>query len=637
MDGPPGGNVMVTIITLYLAVLFAIIVFAGPLRKGDAPKSLVDEQYLAGRKLGPAVLGVSVCASMFSGYTVIGIPAESFSNGFSAWRWIGSCTFISLVYLAYSPRLYRLARAKGYSSVLDVVRDRYQLDKSSGLYWALIFVYLVPCGIYTWNQFVAFSNTVNALFAIPKAVGSFGLCVLLVLYEVVGGLRAVAWTDLLQGCVLVSGAMAFLLPPVIGKVYGGLETVSESLLETDPSHVTVMDSGASISWAEFWFSVGFGRAMFPDYVARVMAAESEKTLRTAQLVLLAAPFFVQMPLCLVGLCGRVAYPDEENPKAIFSLVVRDVINSGVFGRVFGSISFAASLAAIMSTADSCLIAVSHMITLDVLKPLLAGPRDPVTAQPISAEEQGYLYRAQARLDGEVVLFSGYLSLLMIGRGVTLVLAVVCAGTAVLDGFSLSFMIQFQFAFLSQCFPAMVLGLYFPSLSEKSVLAGLVVGLPVGVLGVWYKFPAGIIISIVLNVVVVFAASVVLPNTKGVPSGFGFDEKAREIVSAVTSSGDLRKEPVGAVKPLLLGACIVPFLAIPFYRESGATDDLIFGVPVWAACSLLVLALSHAFIAVILIVGWDVNEPDSSAYEQKVTDTNESGKVILAEPEKTGVA
>ena len=46
---------LVTIITLYLAVLFAIIVFAGPLRKGDAPKSHVDEQYLAGRKLGHAL------------------------------------------------------------------------------------------------------------------------------------------------------------------------------------------------------------------------------------------------------------------------------------------------------------------------------------------------------------------------------------------------------------------------------------------------------------------------------------------------------------------------------------------------------------------------------------------------------
>merc|ERR1719316_1967227 len=163
------------IIALYLGVLFAIIVFAGPLRKGEKPKSLIDEQYLAGRSLGPAVLGVSVCASMFSGYTVIGIPAESFSNGFSAWRWIGSCTFISLVYLAYSPRLYRLAKVKGYSSVLDVVKDRYQLDKKSVLYWVMIVVYMVPCFIYTWNQFVAFSNTVSTLFTfIPKAVASFG-------------------------------------------------------------------------------------------------------------------------------------------------------------------------------------------------------------------------------------------------------------------------------------------------------------------------------------------------------------------------------------------------------------------------------------------------------------------------------
>ena len=85
----------------------------------------------------------------------------------------------------------------------------------------------MPCGIYTWNQFVAFSNTVNALFAIPKAVGSFGLCVLLVLYEVVGGLRAVAWTDLLQGCVLVTGAMAFpdvLIWPRGERGAGGLVT-----------------------------------------------------------------------------------------------------------------------------------------------------------------------------------------------------------------------------------------------------------------------------------------------------------------------------------------------------------------------------------------------------------------------------
>jgi Na+/proline symporter len=590
MSSSPPTELLV-IITLYLAALFAIIIFAGPMRKGEKAKSMLDEQYLAGRTLGPAVLGVTLCASMFSGYTVIGIPAEAFSNGYSAWRWIGSCTFISLVYMAYSPRLYRLSKVKGYNSVLDVVRDRYQLDKASPLYWVMIVVYMVPCFIYTWNQFVAFSNTVASLSGglIPKVVGSFGLCVGLVAYEIVGGLRAVAWTDLLQGIVLLTGAMAFIVYP-LHSVYGGAESVTESLLVTDPGHVTVMDSSGAIGWAQFWIGVGFQRALFPDYVARAMAANSEKTLRTGQLILLAAPFFIQMPLCFFGLAGRVAHPETENPKAIFSLVVLDVINSGFLGRIFGSLMLSASLAAIMSTADSCLIAVSHMVTLDIIKPLMG--------------------------DSETTAEETDKKLLNFGRGVTCALALICAALAAAIDVNLSFMIQFQSAFLSQCFPAIVLGLYFPQLSEKSVLAGLLVGEVVGVGLVGTKFPGGVIIAIVLNILVTFAVAAAVPNTKGLPTGFGFGEKAKELASALTPTGELRKEPVGAAKPLILVCSLVPWLAIPFYRESGATDSMLLGVPVWAACSLLVLAISHIFIAGALLTGWDVEEPAPAALEAK---------------------
>jgi len=353
--------------------------------------------------------------------------------------------------------------------------------------------------------------------------------------------------------------------------------------------VTVMDSSASIGWAQFWIGVGLQRALFPDYVARAMAADSEKTLRTANIILLIMPFFIQAPLCLFGLCGRVAHPETENPKAIFSLVVMDIINSGFIGRIFGSISLAASLAAIMSTADSCLISVSHMVTLDVLKPLVGDEN--------ASEEEDK-------------------KLLMFGRGVTLALAVVCAGLAAAVDVNLSFMIQFQSAFLSQCFPAMVLGLYFPQLSEKSVLAGLLVGEVVGVSLVGTKFPGGVIIAIVLNIAVTFGVAAAMPNDKPLPSGFGFEDKAKEIASALSTTGELRKEPVSSLKPALIAACLVPWLAIPFYRESGATDSLIMGVPVWAACSLLVLALSHILIGGILYKGWDVEEPTVATHEAK---------------------
>merc|ERR1719408_424567 len=135
-----------------------------------------------------------------------------------------------------------------------------------------------------------------------------------------------------------------------------------------------------------------------------------------------------------------------------------------------------------------------MITLDVLKPILG--------EEGSTEE-------------------GDKKLLMIGRGATLLLAVVCAGLAAAIDVNLSFMIQFQSAFLSQCFPAIVLGLYFPQLSEYSVLAGLIVGEIFGVGLVGTKFPGGVIIAIVLNIAVTFGVSMAMPNTKKLPEGFGF--------------------------------------------------------------------------------------------------------------------
>merc|ERR1719375_217607 len=108
------------------------------------------------------------------------------------------------------------------------------------------------------------------------------------------------------------------------------------------------------------------------------------------------------------------------------------------------------------------------------------------------------------------------------------------------------MIQFQSAILAQVFPAMVLGLYFPQLSEISVLCGLIVGEIAGVgfqLAKWYDVvvvPGGIIIAIFLNIAVTFGVSMAVPNAKGLPVGFGFEKEGKELTSALTASGEMKK-------------------------------------------------------------------------------------------------
>ena len=73
------------ILSLYLLLLLGLVVAARliALRRNEQNEA---EHFLAGRSLGPITLGFSVCASMFSGYTVVGIPAEAYTAGFSAWR-----------------------------------------------------------------------------------------------------------------------------------------------------------------------------------------------------------------------------------------------------------------------------------------------------------------------------------------------------------------------------------------------------------------------------------------------------------------------------------------------------------------------------------------------------------------------
>ena len=224
-----------------------------------------------------------------------------------------------------------------------------------------------------------------------------------------------------------------------------------------------MDSAKALSWAEFWVGVGFQRALFPDYVTRVMAADSQKTLRRANVILAIAPFVVQVPLCLYGVAGRAHHPEVSNSKAIFSTVVLDVYQSSAAGAVFGSLMMAATVAGIMSTADSVLIAISQLVTLDLVRPFLLPNGDVHAARAPGGD---------ARAPAEVAALDR--KLMRVSRGVTLAVALAAfaiAAPVVESNQNLSFLIKFQSTFLANCAPLFILGLYWRKLGRLSMLAG----------------------------------------------------------------------------------------------------------------------------------------------------------------------
>lgn len=382
------------VVIIYLAILVGILVFVA---LKDHDPVFTSRHFLASRNMGTVVLGFSLCASMFSGYTVVGIPAEAWSDGFSAWRWVGSCTFISLVYLAYAPRLCYLSHKFGYDSLLAFIKQRYALGPCGHtcchtlLFWLIVAVILIPSFIYLCAQFIAVSNTVNSLSdnAVSKTAVAVIFGAVLTVYEIFGGLTAVSVTDVMQGGFLMFGTISIL--GFLDAKYGGLDSVTERLPTKSVIGALEDTDNFALSWAEFWVGVGLQRALFPDYLQRSYAAKKQSVLQKGNIILLLAPFIVQVPLIFYGLIGKAVFPDlrEEDKNMIFTEVVKDISGDGPGSAVLAAIMMAASMAAIMSTADSVLISVSHIFSIDLLKPCLGKP--PLSPEEEQAEAEAHHY------------------------------------------------------------------------------------------------------------------------------------------------------------------------------------------------------------------------------------------------------
>ena len=628
------------ILSLYLLLLLGLVVAARliALRRNEQNEA---EHFLAGRSLGPITLGFSVCASMFSGYTVVGIPAEAYTAGFSAWRWIGSCTFISVVYLSYAPRLHWLSRERKYDSLLSFVWDRYGVAQphKDWFHWLVVLVLLFPSFIYFIAQIDAFANTFNQVSngRVPTLLGGAILSLLVVLFEFVGGLRAVAFTDVIQGAILVTGAMLILW--YVGIAYPGLPAISSCLQAECSDHVTVMDAGKSLSWAEFWIGVGFQRALFPDYMQRVIAARDQATMRKANIILAVAPFFIQGPLAIYGLIGRIYHPGATNAKSVFSKVVLDVISHDTSGAIFGSAMMAATIAAIMSTADSVLVALSFIVSLDVIRPF----REDVHAsrrQKLATED------VTVKTDGGASTKS-YITRLLVPT-ILVIIAYLISIPVLTTNFSLSFLIQFQSSILANTAPLFIGGLYLRILDRYSVSCGLIVGMSIGMGLVANKVPGGILISLASNLVITTVTALLLKLKRGTEPPATSPEHAAllRLVSWRPPTGDAppppmasteggrtevdakappltlsytpcTKEPLVTRPYMLIAAAVCAFFAVPFYRESGMVDQYVGGVPVWALRSLLVLALMHSLIIVVICCNWSGENTKTSTDTESI--------------------
>lgn len=357
------GNGALAVTAVYLLAMLGI----GWLGRISRKEETLRDFYLGGSSLGLTVLFLTLFATQYSGNTLLGFAGQSYKQGGS---YVVSITFMMLVitvFMVYAPRLVRLARRFGYITPADYVYHRFGSHKLR-----VLTVVLLCWGLanYILEQLVAMGHAVEAISSgrIGFMTGVVGLAVVMLVYESLGGMRSVAWTDVVQGTLLFAGCGCILYILVTDQ--GGLAAAGETIRATHPEKLEVPDAAGIRTWISNLILLGLGIAIYPHAVQRLFAARTLKTLRGSLAMMAFMPLATTLLAFLIGFIAMSRYPDLSGSQSdkVTVFILSDLIGKSRAMYWLVVTVFAAILAAIMSTADSALLTIGSMVTKDIYKP-----------------------------------------------------------------------------------------------------------------------------------------------------------------------------------------------------------------------------------------------------------------------------
>jgi SSS family solute:Na+ symporter len=344
-----------------LAFYFLVVLAIGLLARTHW-KSTPATYFLADRTLGTLVLLATMTATNFSAFTVFGASGAGYRDGWSFFPIMGFGTgFMALSFWVIGRRAWRVGCERGVITPPELVRVLYDSPGLSLLFAAVMILFTVP---YLALQPMAAGYALEELVGLPHAAGCVLVTAVIVLYTLRGGMRAVAWTDLFQGLlmlVLLLAALAMVAAP-----HGGFVAAARTALAarpelfSRPGGLGFYAPGVWFSYMALWF---FCDPMFPQLFQRFFAARSERSIARIMFFYPLVCTVVFFAPVAVGVLGHLSFPGLAGKQA--DRILPMVVNAAS-GDLMAALVTAAGIAALMSTMDSQLLTLSSIFTRDVL-------------------------------------------------------------------------------------------------------------------------------------------------------------------------------------------------------------------------------------------------------------------------------
>ncbi len=488
-------TVDIVVVVAYAIGIFGLAQLVSRDRAGHTKNS--SDYFLASKSLPWWAIGTSLIAANISAEQIVGMSGSGYAIGLAiaSYEWMAAATLL-IVGKFFLP----IFLANQIYTMPQFLEQRFgpTIRTVMAVFWLILYVFVNLTSI-IWLGSIA----VTQVAGINQDVALFGLGTFALLYQLRGGLKAVALTDIVQVTLLVFGGLviSYLTLSKIGGtagVIGGFAELTrrvpdhfDMILSPDNPHykdlpgVAVLIGGMWIANLAYW---GFNQYIIQRALAAKSLDEAQRGIIFAGFLKLLMPVIIVLP----GIAAVVLAPGLDTPDQAYPTMMA-LLPAGLLGLVF-----AALVAAIIASTASKINSIATIFTLDIYAKLKGGGMtDRADEADDSARRERRLVRV-GRLSAAVAI------------GIAMITARPLLGN--LDQ-AFQYIQEFSGFVTPGITVIFLLGLFWPGATEKGALTGAIASVTISLI---FWFPAKWGGSAALNAIpfinrmsIVFAASLVL--------------------------------------------------------------------------------------------------------------------------------
>ena len=345
-------------------IVFLLLFTVVGIYSASQQQNTTTDYLLASRNVNPWLTGLSAFATAHSGGMFISTIGWTYQVGISAvWLLVGWFLGDYLAWFFVHKPLRVISESTNSETIGAFLAQKPRGYSSIAAVSALITIAFL--GAYAAAQLLAGSKALHVIFGWNYSWGIILGAVIVVSYCFSGGIRASIWTDALQSVLMMIAMMMLLIIAVVSC--GGINGLWQQLGEIDPTLIDPIPQGLQYGFGLFllsWLAAGLGVVGQPHIMIRAMVINDATKMGITRNIYAFSYIIFSIAAVLVGLSSRVLLPNLINggdPELALPQMAIALLPAILVGVILAGI-----FAAVVSTADSQILACSAALTQDLI-------------------------------------------------------------------------------------------------------------------------------------------------------------------------------------------------------------------------------------------------------------------------------